>query len=122
MDTCAYNKYGENCTMTCECKNGAKCDGTTGHCECKNGWTGKDCSERMCPDDKYGENCTMTCGCDHANTESCHPWDGVCDCKPGYSSDSCGRPCSLLTWGKHCKFNCDCKNSATCSPINGKKF
>ncbi len=69
-----------NLQETCQCKNGAKCDPSNGKCYCKPGWTGHDCSERICKEtDKYGENCTQTCQCVFENTEICHPWTGQCD-------------------------------------------
>lgn len=35
LDSCPYNMFGENCTKTCLCKNGAKCNAATGDCDCK---------------------------------------------------------------------------------------
>lgn len=73
MESCPHDKYGMNCTETCSCMNGAKCDSATGFCDCPKGWKGSDCSERICPEDKYGKDCGETCECETQNTDLCHP-------------------------------------------------
>ena len=49
----------------------------------------------------------------------CHPWTGECECKPGWDGTMCSRPCPFYTYGKGCRNNCNCKNDAQCSPVNG---
>ncbi|ENN83340.1 hypothetical protein YQE_00301, partial [Dendroctonus ponderosae] len=49
----------------------------------------------------------------------CHAWTGECDCKPGWNSKDCTRPCPILSFGKACAGTCKCDNNAQCSPING---
>ena len=49
----------------------------------------------------------------------CHPWTGECECKPGWDGTMCLRPCPFYTYGKGCRNNCNCKNDAQCSPVNG---
>lgn len=61
----------------------------------------------------------QVCQCTKENTELCHPWDGECMCKPGWSGKTCSRPCPLLMYGKNCDHKCKCKNNSQCSPING---
>ena len=120
LDQCPFNKYGVNCTNDCICTNSGVCDKGTGKCTCGPGWAADDCSERQCPDEKYGESCNETCECEKDNTESCHPHDGVCECKEGWTGTNCNRPCPFLKYGKSCAYQCDCRNNAQCSPINGK--
>lgn len=67
----------------------------------------------------FGETCLHACECDKNNTKSCHPWTGKCDCKAGWSSNLCNRPCPFLTYGENCAIECDC-NGAQCSPITGE--
>lgn len=50
---------------------------------------------------------------------SCHAWTGECDCKPGWDSKDCTRPCPLLSYGKGCTGLCECENDAQCSHVNG---
>ena len=40
---CPSNKFGFNCSMTCNCMNEGQCNRVRG-CVCVNGWTGGDCS------------------------------------------------------------------------------
>ena len=40
---CPSNKFGFNCSMTCNCMNEGQCDKVRG-CVCVNGWTGGDCN------------------------------------------------------------------------------
>jgi Laminin EGF-like (Domains III and V). len=49
----------------------------------------------------------------------CHPWTGDCECKPGWDGKMCSRPCPFYTYGKGCRNNCNCKNDAQCTPVNG---
>lgn len=50
---------------------------------------------------------------------SCHPSTGECICKTGWDGSICNRQCPLLKYGKGCLKDCQCKNNALCSPING---
>lgn len=75
----------------------------------------------MCPEDRFGQHCTEKCECDENNTEMCHPYDGKCSCKAGWSSVTCNRACPFFKYGKNCALTCDCKNNAQCSPI-GKRI
>lgn len=119
LDQCSFDKFGVNCNDTCSCENGARCDKATGHCHCAPGFIGSDCSMRACPENKYGPECAETCECDADHTESCHPHDGSCACKAGYSSKTCNRSCPFLRFGDNCAHQCDCKNNAVCSSIDG---
>lgn len=40
---CEDGHYGENCTQTCSCVNGGRCDTVTGRCVCPPGWVGELC-------------------------------------------------------------------------------
>jgi hypothetical protein len=39
---CPSNKYGDNCSETCECRNALSCDPISG-CKCIAGYTGSSC-------------------------------------------------------------------------------
>ena len=43
---CPDGYYGLDCSSTCSCGNGAKCDHVTGDCSCPPGWVGDNCNER----------------------------------------------------------------------------
>lgn len=75
---CPSNKYGVNCSSTCECRGRAtRCDNVNG-CICQDNWTGTNC-------DVDADECL--------NTDSCRPdqlcvnIDGSfkCTCPNGYS-------------------------------------
>ena len=40
---CSSGKYGDDCSGTCSCQNGADCDHVTGQCTCTPGYQGKLC-------------------------------------------------------------------------------
>lgn len=43
---CPQGRFGEQCSQTCECQNGARCDHVSGRCSCTAGWTGAICHLR----------------------------------------------------------------------------
>lgn len=59
------------------------------------------------------------CRCQKENTDTCHPWSGECQCKPGWSGETCNQPCPLFKYGKNCEHRCNCTNNASCDPVNG---
>ncbi|KAK6303146.1 hypothetical protein J4Q44_G00256000 [Coregonus suidteri] len=42
---CPVNRYGPDCSESCECRNGAWCDPRNGRCTCLQGWIGPTCQE-----------------------------------------------------------------------------
>lgn len=42
---CQRDRYGQGCSHTCDCHNGALCDHVTGTCACTPGWKGATCQE-----------------------------------------------------------------------------
>jgi len=40
---CAAGRYGPNCSLQCDCENGASCDPVSGKCHCRLGWIGPRC-------------------------------------------------------------------------------
>ncbi|KIH51287.1 hypothetical protein ANCDUO_18629, partial [Ancylostoma duodenale] len=40
--------------------------------------------------------------------------DGKCVCLDGFAGEFCLRKCEEGTFGANCKFECNCKNGATC--------
>ncbi len=43
IKVCPFNKYGVDCSQTCQCPNAKSCDNVKG-CICNTGYTGSDCS------------------------------------------------------------------------------
>lgn len=43
---CPEGRFGEQCSQTCGCQNGARCDHVSGRCSCTAGWTGVSCELR----------------------------------------------------------------------------
>ena len=46
---CPDGRYGADCSLSCQCRNGSPCDHITGQCVCTAGFTGTFCQQR-----KYG--------------------------------------------------------------------
>ncbi|XP_077986878.1 uncharacterized protein LOC144441201 [Glandiceps talaboti] len=46
-----------------------------------------DLSATGCPKGKYGGNCNKNCTCE--NNSTCHPFNGACDCAPGWKAPDC---------------------------------
>ncbi|XP_071845822.1 uncharacterized protein [Apostichopus japonicus] len=76
---------------------------------------------RSCNDGLFGADCALTCGtcvngvCDDVN--------GLCNCYPGFTGDTCEDACSEGQIGKDCSFECsdvfpgsDCSNILICKP------
>ena len=73
---CEENKYGTNCSETCDCNEHQICKATDGCSECITGWTGVDCmvdiiecdypSLFTCPDNQIcsNNNGSYDCICD----------------------------------------------------------
>ncbi|MEQ2223178.1 hypothetical protein ILYODFUR_034141 [Ilyodon furcidens] len=56
VSDCRGNRYGPDCTQTCECKNGVQCDRRSGRCLCPHGWMGLSCQEGGPPLYSYGSS------------------------------------------------------------------
>ncbi|XP_059158121.1 uncharacterized protein LOC131942326 [Physella acuta] len=77
-ETCPGNKYGENCTSTCECRGRAtRCDSVIG-CVCQDNWTGTFCDQDV-------DECLNSTSCRH--DQLCVNTDGSfkCKCLDGYT-------------------------------------
>ncbi|XP_059152070.1 uncharacterized protein LOC131938174 [Physella acuta] len=61
----------------CSCPKGMKLDSVTQE-TCTN-----------CSDWTYGEDCRYSCTCNTANTEYCNKVNGLCNCKPEWTSPTC---------------------------------
>jgi len=103
---CPEGTFGRNCSETCQCKNGARCNKLTGCCSCTIGYYGTTCQFRKKIDQKkiffsnkdlklacrpftYGFYCTQTCNCSTETSDGCDPQTGKCRCKSGYQGDQC---------------------------------
>jgi len=42
---CSKGRYGPNCSLQCDCENGATCDEVSGRCRCRLGWIGPRCTD-----------------------------------------------------------------------------
>ena len=45
---CPEGLYGEDCQLSCLCRNGGTCDPVSGHCTCPEGWAGLACEKGEC--------------------------------------------------------------------------
>lgn len=46
---CPLSFYGKDCSLSCQCRNGADCDHISGQCTCRTGFIGRHC-EQSTPD------------------------------------------------------------------------
>ncbi|KAJ8313053.1 hypothetical protein KUTeg_010426 [Tegillarca granosa] len=119
---CSQNKYGDNCTSNCYCKQKG-CFYENGTCfvpGCESGWRGTSCNQ-ACSVNTFGANCTFTCHCYYG---SCNRLTGVCDipgCKAGWKGDNCSTPCMSNKFGYGCNSTCQCAEGG-CDNTNGYCF
>ena len=98
---CPSNRFGWQCSQTCECLNGAVCESSTGRCLCKPGFVGEfircrrtqyntrhagDQCEKRCPNGTYGASCLLKCDC---GQYSCDAVTGACKCPLGRHGPKC---------------------------------
>ena len=101
---CDSIHYGDGCSKTCTCENGAECDDVTGDCACIPGFMNANCSEGSllilllfafcddfahfieCKEGFYGD-CQKKCTC--KNGADCDKGNGTCTCKPGFNGNNC---------------------------------
>ena len=83
--------------VTCpnDCSNQGVCDNATKTCSCQIGYTGMDCSLRICPlgpswfsyptGNNHGHDELVEC----SNMGYCRPKSGICECNNGYFGAAC---------------------------------
>uniref|UniRef100_S4RQG8 Multiple EGF like domains 10 n=1 Tax=Petromyzon marinus TaxID=7757 RepID=S4RQG8_PETMA len=117
-NVCPEGRWGPNCSLSCNCNNGASCSPDDGTCECAFGYRGTTC-QRICSPGFYGARCSQACPqCVHSNGP-CHHISGQCDCLPGFHGSLCNQVCPSKRYGKNCFGTCSCTNNGTCNPIDG---
>jgi hypothetical protein len=87
------------CPGVIACSGHGECRGApTYRCSCENGWSGADCSERLCPSDiawfSVPENnnvAHLTAIAECSNVGLCDRSTGICDCQPGFGGAACNR-------------------------------
>ncbi|OWF48358.1 multiple epidermal growth factor-like domains protein 10 isoform X2 [Mizuhopecten yessoensis] len=117
---CETGKYGDNCTLDCNCTGNTRpdCDISTGDCKCKDGWTGQNCTD-VCDEGFYGHSCENACACE--NNSTCEHVNGTCNCtEPGWIGDTCDTECLEGQYGYYCNQTCSCSPNATCDPHSGE--
>ncbi|KAJ8287271.1 hypothetical protein GJAV_G00049630 [Gymnothorax javanicus] len=118
VSTVTVGRWGPNCSLPCDCRNGASCSPDEGTCECAPGYRGTTC-QRMCSPGYFGHRCSQACPqCVHSNGP-CHHISGQCDCLPGFRGALCNEVCPSGRFGKRCGGLCSCTNNGTCNPIDG---
>ena len=89
----------QSCPGAISCSAHGVCAGDpTYYCSCDNGWTGADCSERVCPKDTSWFTLPSTSNVAHIAEQNecsdmgiCNRATGTCECSPGFTGASCNR-------------------------------
>ncbi|XP_055340790.1 protein draper-like [Paramacrobiotus metropolitanus] len=62
--------------------------------------------------------CTPLCSKACVNGQCVAP--NSCQCRDGFSGDTCNQTCPNGQWGAQCQNTCQCRHNATCDPANGQ--
>jgi len=127
---CGYATQAiQQCPGTVSCSGHGQCAGSpTYRCNCDTGWTGSDCSNRLCPTDvawfayPTANNVAhvseqVECG----NAGDCDRATGTCVCDAGYTGAACNRLTCAGTTGT-CNLHGQCLDMYTLaklSTVNG---
>lgn len=90
------------------CNKHGKCN-LSGICECYNGWTGYDCTSRVCPSGPVIADIAHAKDVAHqikvcSGRGSCNTDTGLCSCFSGFTGNNCGR----LDCGNKCSNHGEC--------------
>ncbi len=107
---CAEGRWGPNCSLSCNCKNGASCLPDEGACECAPGFRGTTCQRSECSNTPHACLSRHTV-CSSALLSSCFP-HVLPVCSPGFFGHRCGQACPHCVHSNgpchHMTGQCDC--------------
>lgn len=109
---CAEGRWGPNCSLSCNCKNGASCSPDEGACECAPGFRGTTCQSSECHNTARARlSRDLVSVFSSALFSSCFP-DVLPVCSPGFFGHRCSQACPHCVRGNgpchHVTGQCDC--------------